>query len=129
MADLIVYVDQSTVHDGRLNELEPAMTELTAYVEANEPDILSYDVYFDPAGDRMTVVHLHDGSETLAYHMDVAGHKFGPIGEYITLESIDVYGRPSDEIVAALEEKAATLGSATVTIHERHAGVEHLTAD
>jgi hypothetical protein len=59
----------------------------------------------------------------------VAGHKFAPIGEYITLESIDVYGRPSDEIVAALEGKAATLGSATVTVPEHHAGVDHVTSD
>ncbi|GAA0241753.1 hypothetical protein ACFFQF_29260 [Haladaptatus pallidirubidus] len=129
MTDLILYVDQSSVHDGKLDELKPDMAELADFVEANEPDILSYDVYSSSDGEQMTVVHMHDDPATLEYHMDVAGPKFSPIGEFIELESIDVYGDPGEEIVQRLREKATTLGTGRVSIHDFHEGFDHVTAD
>lgn len=121
---MIVYVDQSTVRDGKLDELETAMTDLIAFVDANEPDILSYDVYFSEDGTRMTVVHTHADSASLAYHLEVAGPEFPPIGEFIELEAIDVYGRPSEALVHRLEEKASTLGHGRVSIHDHHGGID-----
>lgn len=129
MTDLILYVDRSSVHDRKLDELKPAMAELADFVEANGPDILSYDVYFSSDGEQMTVVHMHEDPATLEYHMDVAGPKFPPIGEFIELESIDVYGDPGEEIAQRLREKATTLGTGRVSIHDFHEGFDHVTAD
>lgn len=129
MADRLLYVDRSSVHDGTLAELKRAMAELADFVEANEPDIRSYDVYFSDDGKQMTVVHLHDDPATLESHMDVAGPKFPPIGEFIELESIDVYGDPGDDLARRLHEKAATLGTGRVAIHDFHAGFERVAAD
>lgn len=120
---MIVYVDRSAVREGRIDDLKEAMSDLVDFVDANEPDILSYNVYFDDDGTRMTVVHTHADSASLAYHMDVAGPKFPPIGKFIDLESINVYGRPSEDIVHQLEEKASTLGRASVSIHDLHDGI------
>lgn len=129
MTDFILYIDRSSVHDGKLDELKSAMKELVDFVEANEPDILSYDVYFDSDGDRMTVVHTHADPATLEYHMDVAGSKFPPIGEFIDLETIDVYGDPGEDLAQRFREKASTLGTGRVSIHELHEGFERVTTD
>ncbi|MFA9417289.1 putative quinol monooxygenase [Natrinema sp. HArc-T2] len=126
MSDVIVYVDQSTVRDGKLDELKAAMSDLVDFVDANEPDILSYDVYFSDDGTQMAVVHTHADSASLAYHMEVAGPKFPPVGEFIDLEAIDVYGRPSEELVRQFEEKASTLGHGHVSIHDRHDGIDRV---
>lgn len=128
-SEMIVYVDRSAVRDGKLDELKGAMTDLVEFVDANEPDILSYDVYFSEDGTRMTVVHTHADSASLAYHMEVAGPEFPPIGEFIDLEAIDVYGRPSAELVHQLEEKASTLGDGRVSIHDRHDGIDRVPAE
>lgn len=127
MTDLIVYVDRSAVRDGKLDELKPAMAELAAFVEANEPEILAYNVYFSADEDRMTVMHVHAEQASLEHHMEVAGPKFPPIGEFIELESIDVYGRPSDDLVRQLKDKASDLGSGRVSVHDLHQGVNHVT--
>lgn len=129
MSESIVYVDRSRVHDGRLDELRTAMAELVAFVDDNEPEILAYNVYFDEDGEQMTVIHVHADPSTLEYHMEVAGPKFPPIGEFITLESIDVYGHPGEDIVRRLREKASELGTGKVSIHERHRGVDRLSVD
>ena len=125
---MIVYVDRSAVRDGKLDELKGAMTELVEFVDANEPDILSYDVYFSEDGTRMTVMHTHVDSTSLAYHMEVAGPRFPPIGAFVELESIDVYGSPEEELVHQLEEKASTLGHGRVSIHDRHDGIDRVPA-
>ena len=55
----IIYIDHSEVREGKLDELKTAMKELVELVEANEPRIIAYNVYFTEDGTRMTVVHVH----------------------------------------------------------------------
>lgn len=125
----IVYVDTSEVHAGRLEELQAAMDDLTKFVEANEPRLLAYNVYFSDAGDRMTVLHINPDSASLEFHMNVAGPKFPPIGEFINMLSIDVYGDPGDAVVGRLRRKAEMLGGGSVRIHELHAGFARLVTE
>ena len=110
--DRILYVDQSNVIEGKLYDLRAAMSELSAFVEANEPRIRSYNVYFSADGSRMTVTHEHDNAESLAFHMEVAGPLFRPVGEFIRLSAIDVYGSPGTAVLQQLEHKAAVRGPA-----------------
>jgi hypothetical protein len=70
----------------------------------------------------MTVMHLNPDSASLAFHMETAGAKFGPMGEFITLQAIDVYGQVDETLVTRLREKASLLGSGTVRVHDLHAG-------
>ncbi|MFC4436460.1 MULTISPECIES: putative quinol monooxygenase [Natrialbaceae] len=129
MSDSIVYIDRSVVRDGKLEELKPAMAELVDFVETNEPEILAYDVYFSADGDRMTVMHKHADQDSLKFHMEVAGPKFPPIGEFIELESIDVYGHIGEDLTQELRNKASELGSGRVLVHELHRGVDRVPDD
>jgi len=122
----IVYVDTSEVRRGRLEELKAAMDDLTKFVEANEPRLLAYKVYFSDAGNRMTVLHINPDPASLEFHMNVAGPRFPPIGEFINMLAIDVYGDPGDALVERLRMKADMLGSGSVRIHELHAGFARL---
>ena len=125
-SQLIVYVDTSEVRAGRLEELKAAMADLAEFVEANEPRLLAYNVYFSDDGARMTVLHINPDSASLAFHMTVAGPKFPPIGKFINMLAIDVYGRPDEELVDSLRQKSALLGSGTVRVHELDAGFARL---
>ncbi len=58
--------------------------------------------------------------------MEVAGPEFSPIGEFIDLEVVDVYGQPSEELVHQLEKKASTLGHGRVLMHDRYDGIERV---
>ncbi|MDL5363146.1 hypothetical protein [Halalkalicoccus sp. NIPERK01] len=127
MTDFVVYIDQSTVRDGTLKELKSAMRELVDFVEANEPEALAYNVYFSADGDRIAVIHMHTYQAPLEFHMAVAGPKFPPIGEFIDLESIDVYSHMSEDLNQCLKDKASGLGSGRVLVHERHRGIDRVT--
>ena len=62
MSDVILYVDTSDVGEGALDELEPAVKQLVDFVEANEPRLIAYNIYFSEDGTRMTVVSMHPDS-------------------------------------------------------------------
>jgi hypothetical protein len=63
-------------------------------------------VYFSDDGARMTVLHINPDSASLEFHMKVAGPKFPPIGEFINMLAIDLYGYPGDALVDRLRQKA-----------------------
>jgi hypothetical protein len=122
MSEPIIYIDRSEVRDGKLEELKRAMRELAVLVEANEPRLGAYRVYFTEDGTQMTVIHMHADSASLELHMKVAGPAFPRFVDLVRLLTIDVYGRPSADLMQAIRDKAALLGSATVTLHELGAG-------
>lgn len=122
MADFVAYLDTSEVRPGKLGELKEAMAELAAFVEQNEPQILSYSVYFSDDGSTMKVLHLHSDVASLELHLEVAGPKFPPVAPLITMRSIEIFGRPTEELLARLRAKAQLLGTGSVLVHDVHAG-------
>jgi hypothetical protein len=126
MDDFIAYLDTSEVQAGKLEELKAAMAELAVFVELNEPRILAYRVYFSADGSTMSVLHFHPDVASLEFHMRVAGPKFPPIAPFVKLRSIEVLGRPTDELIAQLQTKARLLGDATVIVRDPHAGFDRL---
>lgn len=126
MTQPIVYVDTSEVRIGQLADLKSAMADLVHFVEEHEPRLLAYNVYFTDDGTRMTVLHITPDSSALETHMRVAGPKFPPIAEFITMLAIDVYGRPDAALVEQLRRKAEMLGTGVVRVHDLMEGFARL---
>jgi quinol monooxygenase YgiN len=122
MSQPLVYVDTSHVREGAVDQLKRAIEELAEFVEENEPELLSYSVYFSDDGSEMTVVHVHPDRASLDYHLEVAGPRFPGFVDLVTLSSIHIYGEPSAEALAQLREKMRLLGSGDVVVHAPHAG-------
>lgn len=122
MSDGIVYIDTSDVREGALEELQAGMKELVDFVEANEPRIISYNVYFNEEGTRMTVMHVHPDAESVEYHLEVAGPIFRRFVELVTLTSTHIYGRPSERVLKQADEKVRLLGRGVVDVQALHAG-------
>jgi hypothetical protein len=122
MASPLVYLDTSDVAEGSLPQLKDAIAELAGFVEAHEPELLAYQVYFSDDGKRMSILHVHRDARSLDFHMEVAGPKFAKFGDLLALRSITTFGAPSPRALAALEQKARDLGGARVTVEQLHAG-------
>lgn len=118
----VVYIDTSTVRDGKLEETKAAAGRLAAFVEANMPRVTSYGFCFDDDRGLMTVVSIHPDSASLEYHMDVGAEEFRKFADLIDLARIDVYGPVSESVVERLHEKARMLGRGVVAVHDYYAG-------
>ena len=126
MSEPIVSIDTSQIREGKLDDLKEAVIELVAFVESNEPRPIIYAIYFDEAGTRMTVAQVHPDSESMEYHMRVAGPAFAGFSELVTLSTLDVYGEPSEALLEQLRRKVQLLGPATVVVHDLQAGFARL---
>ncbi len=124
----LIYVDTSEVREGALPELEEAIAELVDFIESNEPQILAYNIYLSDDGDRMTVVHMHAGPESLEFHMEVGGPAFRRFEGLISLSSIRIFGQPSQRALDQLRAKARMLGDGEVTVDPLQAGFSRMTA-
>src|SRR6266496_592515 len=122
----IVYIDHSDVRDGSLEELKAAVRRLVDFIDAREPQLISYGFYVDEAASKMTVVAVHPDSASLELHMEIGNAEFRKLAHMLTLTSIECYGRPSERALEQLREKAATLGDGgTVVSIGRFAGFSH----
>jgi hypothetical protein len=125
----LVVVDTSEVLEGRLEDLKTAFHELVEFVETSEPEPIGYWMYLNEDGSRMTIVQVHPDSASMEFHMKVAGPAFARLKDMLRLRSIDVYGEPSGELLAQLQQKARMLGDATVAVHGLHRGFSRLGTD
>lgn len=50
MAEPIIYIDRSVVREGKAEEVREGIYRLVEFIEAREPQLISYDFHFD--GDR-----------------------------------------------------------------------------
>lgn len=123
MSDPIVYIDRSMIREGRLDDLKDAVDALVKFIDAREPQLLYYGFFINEEASRMTVVAVHPDSASLELHMEVGASAFRGFVDLIELDSIEVYGEPSDEVVERLREKAQALGeTGGVAVRSWHAG-------
>lgn len=123
----IVYIDRSRIRPGKLEELKPAIEDLVEFIEAREPQLLSYGFHLDEDEYRMTVVAVHPDAASVEFHMDVGGEAFRDFADLIQMDGIEVYGEPTDRMLEQLEEKARALGeSGRVVVDRRYAGFTRL---
>ena len=128
MTAAIVYIDISEVREGALDELKAGLKDLVDFIEANEPRLVAYNVYFSADGTRMTVMNVHPDAASLEYHLEVAGPLFRRFVELVTLLSIHIYGEPSEKALVLAHEKARLLGGGAVEVEALHVGFTRLTA-
>ena len=121
-SELVVYIDHSDIHEGRLEDLKAGIRRLVAFIESREPQLVSYGFHLDEELGRMTVVAVHPDSESLETHMEVGVPEFRKLSDMITLRRIEVYGSVSYRARVMLEQKALLLGPAGVTVEERFSG-------
>ena len=122
----ILFVDTFRVRDDKLEELKQAAKGIAELVEAQEPQILAYEIFIDDEERTMTGVQMHPDSASVATHMAIAGPHFG--GIMACLEgggSMAVLGSPSDQIREQMTQMAASMG-VSITFRPLTAGFARL---
>jgi hypothetical protein len=123
----IVYIDHSHIREGSVDELKAGVQRLVDFIDAREPQLISYGFYIDEDAARMTVVAVHPDSASLERHMEIGSGEFRKLAHLVTLTAIECYGRPSARALELLRLKADALGEGGAVVSvERFAGFTHL---
>ncbi len=81
----------------------PLVGEICRLVEEREPRVLAYHVWVDEAGESEVVLQVHPDAASLEHHLAILGDTVRSTMDYAELETIEVYGTPSDELRAMFE--------------------------
>jgi len=122
MTELLIAVDSSEIREGKLDAVKAGLTELAAFVEANEPELIAYSIYLDEEARRMTVVQIHPSSASMELHLEIAAPVFRKFAGLVDLRTVDFYGTPSEALLERTRQKTELLGKAPVVVNELHAG-------
>jgi len=94
-----------TISEGKIKEYKKLIKEMSKLVEANEPDTINYQFYFDKSETRCTVHETYMNSEAVFSHINgVASHTVLPkIHDISRITKFEVYGNPSKKLQKAME--------------------------
>ena len=126
MPEPLIFVDVSAINPGKLEDVKAAFKQLAAFVEANEPHALSYNVFLNEDDSVVTVVQVHPDSASMEFHMSEGAELFRKFAGLLTMRTMQIYGEPSAGLLEAMQAKAAMLGAAGVEVHDLHAGFSRL---
>jgi hypothetical protein len=122
MSALILYIDVSDIRPGKLGAVKALISDLVAFAEANEPQLIGYNFFINEPEKTLTCVAIHPDSASMEFHMDIGWEKFRAFSEHIDQRAIDIYGEASENVIVRLRRKIEMLGQGTVTVHRLHAG-------
>lgn len=118
MAEPIVFISHSRVKEGRLDGLREYMRPGTAALEAAKPRTLVFAAYLDEDQRELTIVHVFADAESMDAHLEGVAERARAAMEFIESSSMEIYGRPSDAVLATM--RGVTVPGVTLTLHPNY---------
>lgn len=116
-----IYTSTYEVKEGRFDDARKSLAEHAEFIEANEPRMISFNVYADEEAATVSIVQVHVDSSSMDFHMKlVAEHISSALGDYLgsavdthvfgegqsTVDTIRSFGTPDDLLSVAPEHIA-----------------------
>lgn len=108
MAEQIIFIFNLKIREGKLEDLKRYLREMNEFVQANEPRVIAYTQFIDDVGSEMTDIQIHPDSESMEWHMEVAGEKIGEAFQYVETKSIVVCGTLSQRLLEQMRQVAGS---------------------
>ncbi|MGH9194382.1 MAG: hypothetical protein ACRD1T_01415 [Acidimicrobiia bacterium] len=101
MSEQVVYVDRFQLREGRLDDFKRYATEVAAFVEENEPGVISFNYYVEEGGSSGTAIFVFPDADALDLHLDLVSSRFQEGYELLSAADIELLGQPSDRAIEA----------------------------
>src|SRR6478672_7022625 len=118
----LIFIATNRLKPGRLDTERGRVPGLVEFVEANEPRLIAFNEYVNEAGDEVSVVQVHPDAASMEAHIAIVAER-ARAAYAETLDAtvrIQVFGQPSEEVLAALKQQAGE--GVEITLHIEHLG-------
>jgi hypothetical protein len=119
MSEPFIFIATNQLRDGKLESERDRAGELSSFIEASEPQLLAFNEYVNEEGTEVAVVQVHPDAASMELHMDVVAERAASAyAETLkATTSIQVYGEPSEAVLAMLRRQAGAGVPMTVKRH------------
>jgi quinol monooxygenase YgiN len=101
--ETIFYTVEFNINSGKLDDFTKLANEAIEAVRSNEPDMKSYQWFFNADKTACFVNEYHTSSDSMLAHLEMVGPILGKILEVSKLARLDVFGNPNEKATAALK--------------------------
>jgi quinol monooxygenase YgiN len=105
MAEPIVFISHFKVKEGKLDGLKQHHQMVVEQIKAEKPGTLAFLHYLNEEGAEYSIIHVFPDADAFDRHTEGAGERAKASFEFIELISREVYGMPSDQILAMLKPR------------------------
>jgi hypothetical protein len=106
MAGPFIFIGQSRIKEGRLDDFKRGLREMAEFVETNEPRVIAFEAYVNDDATEVTGVQIHPDADSMAFHMQIAFEKIMEFDQYLDTQSVEVYGVPNDAVLGMMKQVA-----------------------
>jgi hypothetical protein len=111
MGGPFIFISQSRIKEGKLEDFKNGLREMAEFVEANEPRVIAFEAYLNDDDTEVTGVQIHPDADSMAHHMQVAFEKIMEFDQYLDTQSVEVYGVPNDALLGMMKQMGDQFGS------------------
>ena len=84
MSAPFIYVGTYQVSEGRFDDARRALAEAVEFIDANEPRLISFNIYANEDAGTISIVQVHPDSASMDFHMKlVAEHLSSALEPYL----------------------------------------------
>ena len=102
MSDQIMQLTTFEIHEGHLDQFKESIAQAVTFAEANGPQLM-VEVYLDEQAMRAHSCQIFANSVSILAHWALADPHIQSVMEHCTLKRLDVFGRPSDAVLAGID--------------------------
>ena len=108
MSNPIIFVSNQRIKEGKLEEYKKNYLQVAAMTEATKPGTAAHLAYLNEDGTKASIVHIFPDAESMESHMKGVDDLAKKAYQFMEIESFEIYGRPSDNILAGMMQIAGS---------------------
>ena len=108
MSNPIIFVSNQRIKEGKLEEFKKNYLQVAAMMEATKPGTAAHLAYLNEDGTKASIVHIFPDAESMELHMKGVDGLAKKAYQFMEIESFEIYGRPSDNILAEMMQIAGS---------------------
>jgi len=108
MSAPIIFISNQKIKAGKFEDYKRHYQQTVELIKANKPGTLAHLAFSDEDGNHASIIHVFPDAQSLEFHLQGAGELAQKAFEYMDIVSIDIYGRPSDSVLAKMQQIAGS---------------------
>lgn len=119
MSGHIMFITTAQIQNGALEKVKEAARKSLDFIEANGPQLLA-EVCIDEEDLCFHGIQVHRDSASILTHWQLADPYMRDVMQYITTTRVDIYGQPSEDVMAGMQRLSSQ--GVVLSVTSRFAG-------
>ena len=121
MPEPVVFISHFRVKEGKLDDLKRLAGEVEQSLREDKPRTAAWLIYLDEDGGKVSFVHCFPDAGAMDLHFEGSDERTAAVYEFVEPAGFEIYGTPSDQAMATMQQAAAGSGVA-LTVLPEHVG-------